>query len=140
MDLAEKVIQANEDDINGAKGRNTDELGLGIADTPDYIAARIIYRNTLEREKDPSVPLLHTRRHRTEIWLGNEELTCAPNTVYRLSAARRTLKAYEIRIVWEILMKHLPYLDTSKIMVSPHYYWDTERGELCYSKEELLGI
>lgn len=136
MDLADRVIQANEQ----AKGYETDELGLGIADTPDYIAARIMYRNTLDREKDPSAPLLYTRRGRKELWLGNEELSCTKETIYRLSAIRRSIKPFEIPLVWESLMRHLPALDTSKIIVSPHYYWDTETSELCYSEEELIGI
>ena len=136
MDLADRVIQANEQ----AKGYETDELGLGIADTPDYITARIMYRNTLDREKDPSAPLLHTRAGRTELWLGNNELPLTTNTLYRLSAIRRNIKPFEVQLVWESLMKHLPALDMSKIAVSPHYYWDTETGELCYSEEEVLGV
>lgn len=135
MSLADKVIEAN----NKPK-YEVDELGLGIADTPDYVAARALYRNTLELREDPDAGLLHNRNHGTELWKGNVKLEKSKKTIYELANLNRTLKDYEVGAIWRSLLKNTPELDESKIVVDEHTYWDTEKGELCYSKERLITI
>ena len=137
MDLADKVIEANK---KRNKGYEVDELGLGIADTPDYIAARALYRNTLELEKDPSAGLLHSRMGRTQLWKGNRELSKSKKAVYELAALNRALRDYELDAVWASILRNVPELDETKIVVDSHTYWDTETGELYYTDEELLTI
>lgn len=137
MDLADKIIEANEA-IN--RGYDVDELGLGIADTTDYIAARALYRNTLERKKDPSVGLLHNRRNGTELWKGNTQLNKSRKTIYELAAPKRFIKDYEIEIIWDSLLRNTPELIETKIIIDEHTYWDLELGELCFSEERMLGV
>lgn len=137
MSLADKVIEANE---RQERGYELDELGIGIANTPDYIVARILYRNTLEMDQDPTADLIHTRRHKTQLWKGNRELHKDKKTIYELANLNRLLKDYELDAIWDSLLRHTPELDESKIVVSGHAYWDIEKGELCYTKERLLTI
>lgn len=137
MSLADQVIEANKEQ---ERGYELDELGLGIVDTPDYVVARILYRNTLEMEQDSTVGLIHTRRHKAQLWKGNRELYKDKKTIYELANLNRTLKDYELDAIWDSLLKNAPELDESKIVVSGHTYWDIERGELCYTKERLLTI
>lgn len=137
MSLADKVIEANE---KQERGYELDELGLGIAKTPDYVVARILYRNTLELEQDPTAGLIHTRRHKTQLWKGNRELYKNKKTIYKLANLNRMLKDYELDIIWDSLLKNTPELDESKIVVDRHIYWDIEKGELCFTKERLLTV
>lgn len=136
MSLADKVIEANKEE----RGYETDELGLGIADTPDYVVARILYKNTLELEQDPSAGLIHNRKHRSELWKGNRELAKSKRTIYELANLNRRLNDYELDAIWRSLLKNTPELDESKIVVDRNTYWDIERGELCYTEERLLTI
>ena len=135
-DLADQVIQANKQEQNS----NIDELGIGIADTMDYVVARILYINTLERKKDPRAPMLHTRKNRTELWKGNLHLECGKDTIYELSHIYRRLKDYEIAEIWATLLRFVPELDDSRIIISDGLYWDTETCELVRTNEDLLWI
>lgn len=137
MDLADKVIEANKEQ---EKSYEVDELGLGIANTTDYIAARALYRNYLARMKDPDVGLLHNRNHGKELWRGETQLKKHKNTIYELADWKKNLKDYELEAVWASLLRNTPSLDTSKIIVDAHTYWDTERCELVHTSEELLSI
>lgn len=137
MSLADQVIEANKEQ---ERGYELDELGLGIANTPDYVVARILYRNTLDMEQDPTAGLIHTRRHKTQLWKGNRELYKDKKTIYELANLNRVLKDYELDAIWDSLLKNTPELDESKIVVNRHTYWDIEKGELCYTKERLLTI
>lgn len=137
MSLADQVIEANKEQ---ERGYELDELGLGIANVPDYVVARILYRNTLDMDQDPTAGLIHTRRHKTQLWKGNRELRRDKKTIYKLAKLNRTLKDYELDAIWDSLLKNTPELDESKIVVSGHAYWDIEKGELCYTKEGLLTI
>lgn len=137
MSLADQVIEANKEQ---ERGYELDELGIGIADTPDYVVARILYRNTLEMEQDLTAGLIHTRRHKTQLWKGNRELHRDKKTIYKLAKLNRILKDYELDAIWDSLLKNTPELDESKIVVSGHTYWDIEKGELCYTRERLLTI
>ena len=137
MNLADKVIEANKEK---EKSYDLDELGLGIADTLDYIVARILYKNTLEMRQDANAGLIHNRRHRTQLWKGNKELIKSKKTIYELANLSRVIKDYEFDEIWNSLLRNTPELDESKIVIDRHIYWDTERGELCYTKEGLLTI
>lgn len=136
MNLADKIIEANN-----KPEIERDEYGvIKKVDDPEYVAARIVFKNLHEKEKDPDVPLLHNRKNKTELWLGNRQLEKNKKTFYELADIRRTIKDYEVQIIWDAIMEHTRSLDESKIVVDEHTYWDTEKGELCYSKERLITI
>lgn len=137
MNLADQVIEANKEQD---RGYELDELGLGIADTPDYIVARILYRNTLELEGDATAGLIHSRKHGTQLWKGNQELDKSKKTIYRLAALNRILKDYELDSIWDSLLKNTPELDESKIVVDGYTYWDIDKGELCCADERMINI
>ena len=135
MSLADKIIEANE-----KPKYDVDELGLGIADTPDYIAARALYRNTLELREDPDAGLIHNRKHGSELWKGNRQLQKNKQTIYELAALNRTLRDYEVDAIWRSLLKNTPELDESKIVIDEHTYWDIDKGELCHTDERMITI
>lgn len=136
MSLADKVIEANK-----KPEYEVDEYGIRlIPEDPEYIAARIVYKNLFERKKDPDAPLLHNRRNMTEMWLGNRQLEMNKKTIYELADINRVIKDYEVQTIWNSVINHTMSLDESKIIVSEHTYWDIERGELCHTKERLVAI
>lgn len=136
MSLADKVIEANN-----KPEIERDEYGvIKKVDNPEYIAARIVFKNLYERSQNPDVPLLHNRKNRTELWLGNRQLEKSKNTFYELAGINRTIKDYEIQIIWDAIMAHTRSLDESKIAVGEHTYWDIEKGELCHTDERMITI
>lgn len=136
MNLADKIIEAN----NGPDPER-DEYGvLKKIDDPEYVAARIVFKNLYEKRKDPDSPLLHNRRNKTELWLGNRKLEKNKNTFYELAGITRTIRDYEVQIIWDAIMEHTLSLDESKIAVGEHTYWDTEKGELCHTDERMITI
>ena len=136
MDLADKVIEANN-----KPEIERDEYGvIKKVDDPEYVAARIVFKNLHEKEKDPDVPLLHNRKNKTELWLGNRQLEKNKKTFYELANINRTIKDYEVQIIWDAIMEHTRSLDESKIVIDEHTYWDIEKGELCHTDERMITI
>lgn len=136
MNLADKVIEANK-----KPEYEVDEYGIRLVPKdPEYIAARMVYKNLFERQKDPNAPLLHNRKNRTEMWLGNRQLEMDKNTIYELADIHRTIKNYEVQSIWNSVIAHTRSLDESKIIVDEYTYWDTEKGELCHTGERMVAI
>lgn len=115
--------------------KEKDEFGVRIFNSTDYIIIRI-----LEINRQQGNGLLHTRKDRRELWLGQERLQKSAATIYRLSKYNGLLRSWHIESIWEKLLDILPYLDESKLVISDHLYWDIEAGKLAFSKENLLTI
>ena len=136
MSLADKVIEANK-----KPEYEVDEYGIRLVpEDPEYIAARMVYKNLFERKEDPESPLLHNRKNMTEMWLGNRQLNMDKKTIYELADINRAIKDYEVQAIWNSVLAHTPTLDESKIIVDDYTYWDVEKGELCHTTERMTWI
>ena len=136
MNLADKVIEANK-----KPEYKVDEYGVRLVpEDPEYVAARMVYKNLFERKEDPESPLLHNRRNMTEMWLGNRQLDMDKKTIYELADISRSIKDYEVQTIWNSVLAHTPTLDESKIIVDDYTYWDVEKGELCHTTERMTWI
>lgn len=136
MSLADKVIEANKQ-----PDYEVDEYGIRLVlNDPEYVAARIVYKNLFERKKDPDSPLLHNRKDKTELWLGNRQLEMNKKTIYELADIKRSIKDYEVQTIWNSVIAHTLSLDESKIIVDEYTYWDVEKGELCHTTERMVSI
>lgn len=136
MNLADKVIEANK-----KPEYEVDEYGIRlILNNPEYVAARMVYKNLFERNKNPDVPLLHNRKNKTEMWLGNRQLEMDKKTIYKLADIKRNIKDYEVQMIWSSVIAHTLSLDESKIIVDDYTYWDIEKGELCRTTERMISI
>ena len=136
MNLADKVIEANK-----KPEYKVDEYGIRLVpEDPEYVAARMVYKNLFERKEDPESPLLHNRRNMTEMWLGNRQLNMDKKTIYELADINRSIKDYEVQTIWNSVLAHTPTLDESKIIVDDYTYWDVEKGELCHTTERMTWI
>lgn len=136
MNLADKVIEANK-----KPEHEVDEYGIRLVpEDPEYVAARIVFKNIFERKENPDAPLLHNRRNMTEMWLGNRQLEMNKKTIYELADIKRTIKDYEVQTIWNSVIAHTRSLDESKIIVDEYTYWDIEKGELCHTTERMVAI
>lgn len=136
MNLADKVIEANK-----KPEYEVDEYGIRLVpEDPEYVAARMVYKNLFERQKDPNSPLLHNRKNKTEMWLGNRQLEMNKKTIYELADIKRAIKDYEVQAIWSSVITHTRSLDESKIIVDDYTYWDVEKGELCHTAERMVAI
>ena len=136
MNLADKVIEANK-----KPEYEVDEYGIRLVpEDPEYVAARIVFKNLYERKKNPDAPLLHNRKNMTEMWLGNRQLDMDKKTIYELADIKRAIKDYEVQTIWNSVINHTMSLDESKIIVSEYTYWDVEKGELCHTTERMVAI
>ena len=136
MNLADKVIEANK-----KPEYEVDEYGIRLVpEDPEYVAARIVFKNLYERKKNPDAPLLHNRKNMTEMWLGNRQLEMNKKTIYELADIKRAIKDYEVQTIWNSVINHTMSLDESKIIVSEYTYWDVEKGELCHTTERMVAI
>lgn len=136
MSLADKVIEANK-----KPEYEVDEYGIRLVpEDPEYVAARIVFKNLYERKKNPDAPLLHNRKNMTEMWLGNRQLEMNKKTIYELAGINRSIKDYEVKSIWASVMAHTRSLDESKIIVDEYTYWDIEKGELCHTTERMVAI
>ena len=136
MSLADKVIEANK-----KPEYEVDEYGIRLVpEDPEYVAARMVYKNLFERKEDPESPLLHNRRNMTEMWLGNRQLDMDKKTIYELADISRSIKDYEVQTIWNSVLAHTPTLDESKIIVDDYTDWDVEKGELCHTTERMTWI
>ncbi len=136
MSLADKVIEANK-----KPEYEVDEYGIRLVpEDPEYVAARIVFKNLYERKKNPDAPLLHNRKNMTEMWLGNRQLEMNKKTIYELAGINRIIKDYEVQAIWNSVLAHTRSLDESKIIVDEYTYWDIEKGELCHTAERMVAI
>lgn len=136
MSLADKVIEANK-----KPEYEVDEYGIRLVpEDPEYVAARMVYKNLFERKEDPESPLLHNRRNMTEMWLGNRQLEMNKKTIYELADINRAIKDYEVQAIWNSVIAHTRSLDETKIIVDEYTYWDVEKGELCHTAERMTWI
>lgn len=136
MNLADKVIEANS-----KPEYEVDEYGIRLVpEDPEYVAARIVFKNIAERKENPDAPLLHNRKNMTEMWLGNRQLDMDKKTIYELADINRTIKDYEVQTIWSSVMNHTLSLDETKIIVDDYTYWDIEKGELCHTAERMVAI
>lgn len=134
MDLADKVIQANEQEIiekskddKAPEELYTDDLGfwveLDIRKHKDKFARYVLFRCIRLN------PHLHVR-HATMLY--NKHTFISPTSIDIASLADLPENIPAPIAVWvhKRLMASVPHLDKSKIEVCPGFLWDLEKGEL----------
>lgn len=140
-DLAEQIAKANKK--QGVKGDDLydlDEYDLPVDWLdPEYIAARVIWRNLSEYSVGRA-DLLHTRNNKRQLWLGHERLKQDKPTLYRLVASNHAIKDFLVSQAFEIIRQHARYLDTSKIIIDDEHYWDKETGEIRQIEGDMPAI
>lgn len=115
----------------------TDEFGIPIGNTVDYLVERALAINRSERATPYTVNQLYTTPDGV-IHIGREDIAETSANARKLTAVRRKLDALEEFYFWKGLKKRLPQIDYNIIQVSPHIFWDKQLGELI-SEEDLIA-
>lgn len=135
MDLADKVIQANERESQDAPDTDVqklDDIGFPLPkpDTEkawcEYLTARIWYLNN------------RMYKHHGILWLHDEPIKENKNSYYRLAKYPKKISDPECQYVWRRLKELVPVLDTDVIEVLPGLTFNMRTGEL--KEEEVWTI
>ena len=127
MDLADKVIQANEATNIDPNAPKLDDIGFPLPKPQtekawcEYLTARILYLNN------------RMYKHQGRLWLADEMITEDKNTYYRLAKYPKKISDPECQYVWRRLKETVPILDTDIIAVLPGWTFNMRTGEF---KEE----
>ena len=131
VDLADKVIQANEEEsrANESEEVKLDDIGLPLPkpDTEhawcEYLTARILYLNG------------RMYKHQGLLWIQDELVRENKNTYYRLAKYPKQISDPECQYVFRRLKEIVPELDTDKIAVLPGWTFNMRTGE--FKREEV---
>lgn len=150
MDLADKIIAKQQDGTidNPNAGTYYDDNGMPcwledinhpevLWDDPNYVASNIMVRSILG-VKNGSADLIYT--HDGVLYEGHEVLAQNDSNLYRLSKAKRTIKAFVKPQVWKRVAELAPILNTDKIIVAPGLVWNFKTGELERTDGEELSV
>lgn len=140
MNLADKVIQANEEEIvekssgdNAPDGYYTDDLGAWVEQAirrdkqrfAEYILFRCKYLN----------PHLHV----TELGMlanGHNIVEDGPTDVAALADLPEVISGPIAKWVYKRLLNDVPKLNRSKIEITPGYLWDLDSCEIISMDKE----
>ncbi len=133
-DLAEQLIKANEAEKKIETEK--DELGLPLPQkkTPEakynYLAARALFINKH----------IYTRNNKTELWNEHEKIKPKRSDISKLARWYGPLPPEGVVYVYEKLKQVAPYLDETKIAITPTMLWDIENQELIETDEPVNVI
>lgn len=129
MNLADKVIQANEDEIISGASAEVDDIGFPLPkpDTEkawcEYLTARLLYLN----------PRIYF--HNDRLWINNTIIREEKNSYYRLARYPKKIADYENEYVWTRLRDIVPRLNTDIVAVLPDVIFNMKTGE--FKHEEV---
>lgn len=132
MDLADKVIQANEETDKANTGSKLDDIGFPLPkpDTEkawcEYLTARILFLNN------------RIYKHQDMLWLGDEHIKEDKDSYYRLAKYPKKISDPECQYVWRRLKELVPVLDTDIISVLPGVTFNMRTGE--FKEEDVWTI
>lgn len=133
-DLASQLIEANKKEEK--EEIQIDELGLPLPQKKTeeahyaYLTARALFLNKH----------LYTRNNKTELWNSYDKINPTEEDMVRLTKCYERIPKQGIIYIYDRLRELVPYLDESKIAITPTLLWDIEKQELVETKEEINVI
>lgn len=134
MDLADRVIAANQQEEKragdsepgffGVSLPEVDEYGLPTVDSVDYFVARMI---KIDQYSDDGH--LHLRDD-GRIWKGYQWVSENRENLYRLAEWRYPIKVWQKEAIWKRLREVLPTLSKDKYVVSDDLIWNRKEARL----------
>lgn len=124
MNLADKVIEANDYKQNINSGPELDDIGFPLPkpDTEkawcEYLTARILYLNQ------------RMYLHHNTLWIDNVPISETKNNYYRLAKYPKAISDPESQYVWRRLKEVVPRLDPDVIAVLPDMTFNMKTGEV----------
>lgn len=134
MNLADRVIAANEKDLSLAEGTaetffgvdlpEIDEYGIPTVDSVDYFVARMIKIDQYSESGH-----LHMRND-GRIWKGHQWVSENQENLYRLAEWRYPIKTWQKESIWKRLREVLPVLSRDKYVVTDDLVWNRKEARL----------
>lgn len=130
--LADQLVEANKVE----DGPKTDEYGIPLPqkDTTkahyNYLVARSIYLNKH----------LHTRHNGRDLYNSHTIIRPTIEDISRLAKWIEPIPRQGIVYIYDKIKELVPYLDESKIAITPNLLWDIEKQELIETKEVINVI
>ena len=128
MNLADKVIQANEEETVINSGPELDDIGFPLPKPQtekahcEYLTARLLYLN-------PRIYFYNDR-----LWIDNYIVREDKNSYYRLARYPKKIADHENEYVWTRLRDIVPRLDTDKIAILPDVTFNMRTGEFKHER------
>lgn len=150
MDLADRIIAKQQngtiDSPNG--GTYYDDNGMPcwledmehpevLWDDPNYVASNIMVRSILGSQSGKA-ELIYKKAG--ELYEGHEILLQNDANLYRLSKAKKNIKAFVKPQVWKRVYELAPTLNEDKVIVAPGLIWDFKTGKLEKTDGEELSV
>lgn len=132
--LADKVIQANEDEAKVQEGPELDDIGFPYPRVRtektmcEYLTARIIYLNK------------EIYQYQGLLWVHNHILQETKDTYYTMAKYPKQISDPENRYVWRRLRELVPTLNTDKIEVLPGVTFNMITGEVKFEKVRTISM
>lgn len=132
--LADQLIEANREEEK--EEHKVDEYGLPLPKKKDpqmrcnYLVARAIYINKH----------LYTRNSGKDLYNGHEIVRPRAADIARLAKWVEPLNKQATIYIYDKIKELVPYLDESKIAITPNLLWDIEKQELIETKEVVNVI
>lgn len=128
MNLADKVIQANEEETTTNSGPELDDIGFPLPKPQterahcEYLTARLWY--------------LHPRIyfHEDHLWINEHIIPETKDSYYRLAKYPKRIKDHENQYVWTRLRELVPRLNTDVIAVLPNLTFNMKTGKLKHER------
>lgn len=123
MNLADKVIEANEHEEKANQGPELDDIGFPLPE-PDtekawceYLTARLLYLNQW------------MYKHLDMLWLDDIPIDETKESYYKLAKYPKKISDPECQYVWRRAKELVPRLDTDKVAVLPNLTFNMRTGE-----------
>lgn len=132
-DLASQLIEANKREEEKVQ---IDELGIPLPRKKTneahyaYLTARALFLNKH----------LYTRDNKTQLWNSHDKIRPIEEDIVRLTKCYERIPKQGIIYIYDRLRELVPYLDESKIAITPTLLWDIEKQELVETEEEINVI
>lgn len=130
FDLADKVIQANEDADTPAveEEQKVDDIGFPLPKPNtekawcEYLTARLLYLN----------PRMY--KYEGFLWLGNDIVKENKNTYYRLAKYPKNISDPECQYIWRKAKELVPVLDPDIIAILPNMTFNMKTGAVKFEE------
>lgn len=122
--LADKVIQANEEESKAPEGPELDDIGFPLPKPQtekahcEYLTARILYLNN------------RMYKHQGLLWLQDRMIPETKSSYYTLAKYPKPITDPENSYVWRRLKELVPKLNTDIIAVLPGMTFNMVTGEV----------
>lgn len=132
--LADQLIEANKQEERAKIKR--DEYGIPLPQVKtaearcNYLAARSIYLNKH----------LYTRNNGKDLYNSHDLVRPTVTDIAHLAKWVRPLTRQEVNYIYGKIKELVPYLDESKIAITPNLLWDIENQKLIKTDEEINVI